>query len=73
MILKMHDQKEFISDKADEIAYETYDVGFYDLDPECQDQVWALAEEAWIDYVAGLADHLKDTYDDIELGRRLGK
>ena len=52
----MGKMKELICDKADQIALDKYDREYYLLSTEQQDEVWALAEQAAIDYLASLAD-----------------
>ena len=52
----MGSMKEFISNKADELALDRYDREYYLLTAEQQDEIWKLAEESWQDYIASQID-----------------
>ena len=54
------DYKEWIQNKAEEIATEKYGLGFYDLPKETQLAVYCLAIEEHKDHVAGLIDATRE-------------
>lgn len=50
------DYKEWISNRAEEIAQTQYDKSFYDLSKETAERIWKEAEDAYVDYYAALLD-----------------
>jgi hypothetical protein len=53
---KLCDYKDWISEKADEIACYLYDKDYYDLPEKLQLEVYAKAEEAYVDAYANMID-----------------
>lgn len=60
----MLDQKEWIQDKAEELAEEEYEMDFYNLNDNTQGKIWERAEKEWIDYYSGYCDHIYETIKD---------
>ena len=48
--------KDQYAERAEEIAQERYECGFYDLTPELRDKVWAEAEGKTIEDLFGMVD-----------------
>ena len=64
----LHDYKDWIQEKADETANETFGKDFYDLPEIQQDVAYFMACEAYKDYYADMIDKLYDQ----EKERRMG-
>lgn len=54
------DMKEWIQNRADEVAMETLGKEYYDLGPHMQAMCYAKAMEDWADYYANLIDAAYD-------------
>lgn len=61
------DMKDWISNRADEIALEKYNSEFYSLPASIQFSIWMQAEDDWTDYYASLIDAAYDRHKDNQL------
>jgi len=52
--------KDEIQQFADELAAEKYDKDFYDLSEKQQDEVYAEAQERYVDHFTSLADSMSE-------------
>ena len=50
------DYKDWISNRAEEIAQIQYDKSFYDLSKETAERIWSEAEDEYVDYYSALID-----------------
>ena len=52
------DMKDWIQNRADDLATELHNKEFYDLPSNLQDTVYQQAMEDWTDYYADQIDHI---------------
>lgn len=52
--------KDECSERTEEMAWDKYNKGFYDLTDEQQDEIWSAAEEAVIDIRLSIAESMID-------------
>ena len=73
------DYKEWISERAEELAQERYNKGFYDLTNDIQMELWQYAEADWINreaaridaaYDAAMESQMMESCDVDSLGHR---
>ena len=69
MTSSLTDYKDWIQNKADEIALDVYETEFYDLPPETRDTVYGLATEAYKDALADRIDLIYEALRDKQLER----
>ncbi len=65
----MKEMKDWIRERADEIAGEEYDKDFYDLSAEMQDIVYSRAMDDYVDYYSAYCDSVYERMKDKEMGQ----
>ena len=68
MSSSLTDYKDWIQNKADEIAMGVYAAEFYNMSPSLQDEVYDLALEAYKDALASRIDLIYEALRDKQLG-----
>jgi hypothetical protein len=60
------DHKQWVSDRADEIAQTKYKLSYSDLSDHFQQQVWSEAEHDYVDFYSAEIDNLTTQYSEFE-------
>lgn len=61
------DHKQWVSDRADEIAQDKYKLSYHDLSTHFQQQVWKQAESDYVDFYSSEIDHLYEQHKQFEI------
>lgn len=61
------DYKEWIAERAEELAQERYNMGYYDLPEKIQREVYERAQADWTDHYADMIDAAYDRAQEAEL------